>query len=92
MKEIKIERAPSQDRLTSMGVSKWPIWQKEVSTFDWFYDEEETCYLLEGQVRVEPTDGAAPVEFGAGDLVTFPAGMPCIWKITKAVRKHYRFG
>jgi uncharacterized protein len=32
------------------------------------------------------------VEFGAGDLVTFPKGMSCVWKIASAVRKHYRFG
>jgi uncharacterized cupin superfamily protein len=32
------------------------------------------------------------VEVGQGDLVTFPQGMSCTWKIRKDVRKHYRFG
>ncbi|NET86216.1 MAG: cupin domain-containing protein, partial [Moorea sp. SIO1F2] len=27
-----------------------------------------------------------------GDLVTFPAGMSCTWKILSNVRKHYQFG
>ncbi|HEY9650346.1 MAG TPA: cupin domain-containing protein, partial [Coleofasciculaceae cyanobacterium] len=49
------------------------------------------CYLLEGEVIVTPDDGE-PVQFGKGDLVTFPAGMSCTWKILQDVRKHYRFG
>jgi uncharacterized cupin superfamily protein len=91
MKEITIERSPSKTKLETLGVSSWPIWEKEASTFDWFYEESETCCLLEGQVRVEPSEGNA-VEFGAGDLVTFPEGMACVWRISRAVRKHYRFG
>lgn len=91
MQEIKVERNPDKEKLQKLGVSSWPIWEKEESTFDWVYDETETCYLLEGAVRVEPAGGEA-VEFGAGDLVTFPEGMRCVWKISRAVRKHYRFG
>jgi len=47
--------------------------------------------LLEGEVKVTPDDGE-PVEFAKGDLVEFPAGMSCTWKIIKAVKKHYNFG
>jgi len=43
-------------------------------------------------VRIEPKDGGKPVEFGPGDLVTFPEGLDCVWKISKPVRKHYKFG
>jgi hypothetical protein len=89
--EIQIERQPSQERLNQLGVSSWPIWTKEVSEFPWTYDEQETCYLLEGEVVVTP-DGGEPVQFGKGDLVTFPAGMSCTWKILQDVRKHYYFG
>jgi uncharacterized protein len=89
--EIRIEK-PTPQRLAALGVASWPIWEKEVSTFDWTYDEEETCYLLEGQVRVEPTNGGEAVDIGKGDLVTFPAGLSCVWRVTKPVRKHYRFG
>ncbi len=35
-------------------------------------------------------DGGDPVVIKAGDLVTFPRGMSCTWKITSAVSKHYR--
>lgn len=91
MDEIIVERSPGQARLAQLGVHDWPIWEKEESEFPWHYDERETCYLLEGNVTVTAA-GGVPVSFGADDLVTFPAGMSCIWKITRAVRKHYRFG
>ena len=87
---IHIEK-PTQEKLGSLDVSSWPIWKKEVSEFPWEYDESETCYILEGEVIVTPENGT-PVRFGKGDLVVFPAGLKCTWKINKAVRKHYRFG
>jgi uncharacterized cupin superfamily protein len=91
MSEIKIERDPDQERLQGLGVLNWPIWTKEVSEFPWSYDEQETCYFLEGDVVVTP-DGGEPVKMGKGDLVTFPAGMSCTWQIGKDVKKHYQFG
>jgi uncharacterized cupin superfamily protein len=90
MERIRIEK-PNAEKLEQLGVSSWPIWEKEVSRFDWSYDEQETCYFLEGKVRVEPEGGEA-VEFGKGDLVTFPKGMNCVWDISNPVKKHYKFG
>ncbi len=89
MDKILIER-PDEKKLESLRVDSWPIWEKEVSKFDWYYDTNEICYILEGEVRVEPENGEA-VEFGPGDLVTFPKGMKCVWDIRKPVRKHYKF-
>lgn len=91
IEEIKVEQQPSAERLEQLGVFNWSIWTKEASEFPWTYDDQETCYFLEGEVLVIP-DGGSPVPMGQGDLVTFPAGMSCIWKIRKDVRKHYRFG
>jgi uncharacterized cupin superfamily protein len=91
MSEIKIAHNPSADFLNKLEVTTWPIWSKEVSEFPWFYDELETCYLLEGEVEVIP-EGGERVKIGKGDFVTFPAGMACTWKILKGVRKHYRMG
>jgi uncharacterized cupin superfamily protein len=91
MDEIRIERNPDEDRLKELGILSWPIWTKEVSEFSWTYDEPETCYFLEGDVVVTPDDGD-PVEMGKGDMVTFPKGLSCTWKVRKDVRKHYRFG
>ena len=91
MSEIKIEHNPERNKLEKMGVFDWPIWTKEESEFPWHYDEQETCYFLEGEVEVIPDKGSA-VKIRKGDLVVFPKGMSCVWKITKAVRKHYNFG
>lgn len=86
---IKVEK-PTEKRLSELNVKKWPVWTKEISVFDWSYDDSETCYFLEGEVTVKTERGE--VNFGKGDLVTFPKGLSCTWKVNKAVRKHYHFG
>jgi uncharacterized cupin superfamily protein len=91
MKEIKVEKNPTADKLEELGVSEWSIWTKEASEFPWSYDDSETCYFLEGDVTVTPENGE-PVQMGKGDLVTFPKGMSCTWKIRKDVKKHFVFG
>ena len=68
--EIEIEK-PTTEHIEEKGVSSWPIWEKEISRFDWHYDSTEECYLLEGEVVVETEDGEK-VKFGKGDFVTFP--------------------
>ena len=77
--------------IEELGIENWPIWTCEVNSFDWTYDDKETCLLLEGDVTITP-EGGDPVKFGAGGLVVFPAGMDCRWNVQKVVRKHYRFG
>ncbi len=90
MTQILVEHKASPAKLEIMGVYEWPEWDKDVSEFDWTYDKSETCYFIDGQAIVTP-DGGEPVEMGEGDLVIFPAGMRCHWKITEAVSKHYNF-
>lgn len=89
MSKVKVEKL-SPDELKKRGVTSWPIWTKEVSRFDWSYDEQEQCYFLEGDVTVETPDGS--VSFGKGDFVTFPVGLTCVWNVKQPVRKHYKFG
>lgn len=91
MNKVQVEHNPNAKRLDDLGMRRWEIWEKEVSEFPWLYDEQEICFFLEGDVIVTPA-GGEPVRFGKGDLVTFPAGMSCTWKVLKPVRKHYRFG
>ncbi len=90
-REIVVEKDPSGERLEELGVRSWPTWEAGVSEFPWTYDVEETCWFLEGDVIVTPENGD-PVRIGRGDLVTFPAGLSCTWKILSPVRKHYRLG
>ena len=87
--KIEIKR-PQKEDMEKEGVMSWPIWEKEISRFDWHYDETEECYLLEGKVVVETEDGER-VEFGKGDFVTFPRGLSCVWDVREPVKKHYNF-
>lgn len=89
MTEIKVEKL-KREELEKRGVFSWPVWEKEISKFDWHYDSIEECYFLEGEVTVTSKDGKA-VSFGKGDFVTFPEGLSCVWDITSQVRKHYNF-
>ena len=82
-----IVRKPTEQEKVEM--SKLPTWGCDVSEFGWYYDSEETCLLIEGEVTVL-YDGDS-VSFGVGDLVTFPEGLSCVWKVTKPVKKHYYF-
>lgn len=51
---------------------------------------EEVCCILSGEVTITPERGD-PTKIIAGDLVTFPMGMKCVWKISEPVKKHYEF-
>ena len=87
MAEILVTK-PTEEQIVE--AKQWPTWSCGVSTFDWHYDDQETCLVLEGQVTV--TAGDQKVSFGPGDWVVFPEGMDCVWDVTAPVRKHYRFG
>ena len=80
-----------ESKVKELGINSWPIWTCNESSFDWTYEDKETCLLLEGEVTVTPKVGK-PVKLGAGDLVIFPAGLNCRWDVHQAVQKHYRFG
>lgn len=90
MSQIQVEHHVSPAKLDTLAVDSWPIWSKEISTFDWHYDSEEICYILEGEAIVTPT-GGEPVTIKRGDLVHFPAGMSCVWEIVEDIEKHYTF-
>lgn len=89
MSQITVEKNPSQTKLNSLNVSKWPTWQKEVSVFPWTFPEQEIAYILEGECVITPT-GGKPVKFGKGDLVTFPAGLTASWEVKQPLHKHYQ--
>lgn len=91
MSDITIEHNVSPAKLDAMSVDSWPTWSKEESTFDWTYDTEEVCYILEGEATITPNGGGEAVMIQRGDLVRFPAGLSCVWHITEAIEKHYLF-
>ena len=85
--QITVRKATDEEKA---AFSKKPTWGCGVSEFDWYYDDREACILTEGEVTVDYDGGS--VSFGAGDYVVFPQGLKCVWKVTKAVKKHYQFG
>lgn len=85
---MKVKK-PSDDEIA--GTGSWEIWNKEPSEFPWFYDEKETCYILDGHAMVTDPQGNS-IQFGPGDWVEFEQGLECRWKIDIAIRKRYKFG
>ena len=83
-------RKPNENEIKEFET--WPVWEKEESEFDWEYSDKETCYILQGKAQVFDENGAILVEFGKGDLVVFPPGLRCKWKILENMRKHYNLG
>lgn len=86
---IKVEK-PSDSTIEAMGISDWPVWEKEKTKFSWQYDKDEICYIIKGRAEVIMLDGES-VEFSEGDLITFPAGLKCLWIIKEDIQKHYFF-
>ena len=91
MSKIVVEKNPSAERLEHLGILKCPTWSKEPSSFPWTYSEQETAYILEGEVTVTPDNGE-PVSFTKGDLVIFASGLKCTWHVKTPLKKHYQFG
>lgn len=90
MNDILIEHNVSPAKLDVLYVDDWPVWEKEISEFDWEYDKNETCYIVSGKAIVTP-EGKQAVTIAEGDMVTFPKGMKCVWKIIEPIEKHYSF-
>ena len=84
-----IVKKPTDEDLEESA--SWPVWEKEPSEFDWAYHDRERCLILEGSAVVEEEDGEK-ASFSVGDYVIFPAGLHCVWKIEKTLRKKYSFG
>jgi len=89
VKEVEILNL-SEEELKQKDVYSWPIWTKEISRFDWYYDSEEHCYILEGKVVVETKSGNK-YEIKKGDYVIFKKGLSCVWDIKEDIKKHYNF-
>ncbi len=86
--DVEVKKLNDKE-IEEMGIKSWPIWEKEVSQFDWSYSSEERCLILEGRALI--TYGDKNVEIKKGDFVIFPKGLQCKWNITEPIKKHYNF-
>ncbi|MBD3311952.1 DUF861 domain-containing protein [archaeon] len=84
--KIKVREATEAD---VREVESWPEWSCEPSTFEWHYDEVETCYIIKGRATVKADN--QEVSFGPGDWVVFPKGLSCVWVVHESIRKKYSF-
>jgi len=89
VKDVIVRKPTEQEACTC---KTWDTWGCPESEFPWDYTQTETCLILEGKVTVtDRPEGPDRVTFGPGDLVIFPVGLKCIWKVAQPVRKHYDF-
>ncbi|HSA32991.1 MAG TPA: cupin domain-containing protein [bacterium] len=87
---VTIEKL-SDIEIQKRGIRQWPVWEKEISTFPWFYDSQEQCLFLDGEVVVTDSENGKKYHIRRGDFVTFPAEMSCTWEVRQPIKKHYRF-
>jgi uncharacterized cupin superfamily protein len=82
-----IVRKPTKEEIEQM--KKEPIWKKEPEEFDWEYDATEICLIIEGSAIIEYE--LKEITIQEGDLVIFPKGLKCLWKVKNSFKKHYKF-
>ena len=86
---MKIQKKEIEETKVKETIKGWNSWSCEPSTFDWEYDELETAYVFEGEVRVK--SATETTEIKGGQLVQFPKGMKCTWEVIKPIRKVFTF-
>jgi uncharacterized protein len=62
------------------------MWDCSAGRFNWYYDGDETIYVIEGKVTVRDHGGVTR-SLNAGDTAFFPAGSSAEWTVDKYVRK-----
>ena len=88
MEKVIIQKL-DESEIKERQIRKWPIWEKEVSRFNYVYDGDEECLILEGEIVIETSEENYTIL--PGDFVVFKDGLECIWDIKKPVKKHYNF-
>jgi uncharacterized protein len=68
------------------GTASTFIWDCTAGRFNWFYDVDETVYVIEGGVMLRDQTGAAR-RLRAGDAIFFPAGTRAEWHVEDYIRK-----
>ena len=84
MSSITIEHNVTPAKQDVLFVDDWPTWEKDVSEFDWEYERNETCYIIEGKAIITP-ENEEPVTIETCDMVWFPQGMKFVWKVIEPI-------
>ena len=62
------------------------LWDCTAGKFNWFYDIDETVYLIEGSVIIKD-HASGERQISAGETIFFPAGSSAEWTVPTYVRK-----
>jgi len=68
------------------GNSNVWVWECSVGSFVWHYGEDETVYIISGEVFIS-TENGEERRLGQGDMAFFPGGVSCKWRVTAPVKK-----
>jgi uncharacterized protein len=68
------------------GNARSYIWDCTAGRFNWFYEADETVYVIEGGVILKDRAGTAR-RLCAGDTIFFPAGAHAEWHVENYIRK-----
>src|ERR1700730_1052129 len=68
------------------GSASTLLWDCTAGRFNWFYDVDETLYVIAGGVVVKDVTGASR-RLSAGDTIFFPAGARAEWHVEEYIRK-----
>ncbi len=67
------------------GNSSTLIWDCTAGRFNWFYDVDETLYVIEGGMTIKDSGGTR--RLSAGDIIFFPKGATAEWTVESYIRK-----
>jgi uncharacterized cupin superfamily protein len=62
------------------------LWDCTAGVFNWYYDIDETVYIVEGSVTIRDDNGKE-FQLNVGDHVLFRAGSHAVWRVENYVRK-----
>jgi uncharacterized protein len=68
------------------GTASTLLWDCTAGRFNWFYDVDETVFVLEGSVTIKDQEGSVR-RVSAGDWIFFPKGSHAEWTVQTYVRK-----
>ena len=68
------------------GTARTLFWDCSAGRFNWFYDIDETAYLLVGSATIKNQEGSVR-RVVAGDWIYFPKGSYAEWTVDDYVRK-----
>jgi uncharacterized protein len=68
------------------GTARTIIWDCTAGRFNWYYDMDETVYILEGSVLIKDDRGSSQ-RVAAGETILFRAGSHAEWSVEGYIRK-----